>query len=376
MPNQLPEYMLTYPTVFAVGDKYNIFVPFSESVIMWVKVGGQVYFDDCNGILRSNTKMHKVELPMGVLDEVKEYTVCYKKTVDRRPYRPIFEDERSITVRFRPVRSSGAINIYHVADAHNLVDEPVRAGRYFGDELDLLILNGDIPNHSGDISNFNAICEIAAGITGGTCPVVFARGNHDTRGICAEDMPNFIPTQNGRTYYSFRVGSLWGLVLDCGEDKSDDHVEYGGTICFHCFRECETEYIRDIVANADREYNGEGVEHRIVISHIPFSHIQPAPFDIEQDIYREWTRIMHDEIKPELLLYGHLHQIAIHAQGSEFDSYSLQPCPAIVGSKPTLPWTHPEEKCEFIGCAITLDGNQKTIVFNDDQGAIIEKTTI
>ena len=24
----LPEYMLTYPTVFAVGNNYNIFVPF------------------------------------------------------------------------------------------------------------------------------------------------------------------------------------------------------------------------------------------------------------------------------------------------------------------------------------------------------------
>ena len=65
----LPEYMLTYPTVFAVADKYNIFVPFSDEVIMYVKVGERKYYDHCNGILRSNTNMHKVELPCKVLDE-------------------------------------------------------------------------------------------------------------------------------------------------------------------------------------------------------------------------------------------------------------------------------------------------------------------
>ena len=92
--NNLPEYMLVEPTVFAVGNKYNIFVPFSDEVIMWVRVGEKNYYDHCNGILRSNTNMHKVELPMSVLDEAKEYTVVYKKMIDRQPYFPTSEDMR------------------------------------------------------------------------------------------------------------------------------------------------------------------------------------------------------------------------------------------------------------------------------------------
>ena len=83
--SNLPEYMLVAPTVYAIGDKYNIFVPFSDEVIMWVKVGEHTYYDHCNGILRSNTNMHKVELPMSVLDEAKEYTVVYKKMIERKP---------------------------------------------------------------------------------------------------------------------------------------------------------------------------------------------------------------------------------------------------------------------------------------------------
>ncbi|MBO5269618.1 MAG: serine/threonine protein phosphatase, partial [Clostridia bacterium] len=77
---------------------------------------------------------------------------------------------------------------------------------------------------------------IAAGVTKGRIPVVFARGNHDTRGKYAERLANHTPTDNGRSYYSVRLGKLWMLVLDCGEDKNDDHAEYGHTMCCHAFR--------------------------------------------------------------------------------------------------------------------------------------------
>ena len=362
----LPEYMLTYPTVFAVKDSYHIFVPFSDEVIMWVKVGERVYYDHCNGILRSNTNMHRVELPMSVLDEAKAYTVVYKKMIERKPYFPISEPERELTLSFRPVRRDGNINLYHIADAHNLVEQPIAAGRFFGDALDLLVLNGDIPNHSGDIKNFNAICEIASGVTGGRCPVVFARGNHDTRGIHAEDMPHYIPTLNGKTYYTFRVGCVWGLLLDCGEDKADDHPEYGGTICFHEFRLEETEFIKQVIAHAAEEYAAEGVTHRLVISHIGFTHIDKPPFDIEEELYGEWTALIGEHIRPDLLLYGHYHRPEICPKGCDFDSQG-QPCTAIIGSKPVR-----EGRNGFIGCAVTLmpDG-KKRIIFNDDLGNIL-----
>ena len=363
----LPKYMLAYPTVFATGRSYNIFVPFDDEVIMWVKVKDKVYYDDCNGILRSNTRMHKVELPMDVLDEAKEYTVVYKKMIERLPYYPTSEDARELSVSFKPVKDGGNINIYHISDAHNMVEEPIKAGSFFGDDIDLLVLNGDIPNHSGDIKNFNAICEIASGITKGRCPTVFARGNHDTRGIHAEEFGNYTPTDNGKTYYTFRVGCVWGLLLDCGEDKKDESREYGGTICFHDFRLKETEFINEVIANADREYNAEGVKHRVVISHIGFTHIAKYPFDIEQEIYGEWTRLMREHIKPELLLYGHFHFVGISMPGSDFD-HQGQPCPAIIGSKPIA---DNEKEKSFIGCALTLTDEGKTrVVFNDDKGNI------
>ncbi len=369
----LPEFMLAFPTVFAVGNYYNIFVPFDAEVIMWVKVGDKVYYDDCNGILRSNTNMHKVDLPMHVLDAAGEYTVIYRKMIDRKPYFPTSEEERQLTIKFKPVPHSGDINLYHIADAHNLVEEPVAAGQFWGEELDLLVLNGDIPNHSGDVKNFNAICEIASGITKGQRPVVFARGNHDTRGIHAEDMPNYIPTMNGKTYYAFRVGCVWGLLLDCGEDKRDDHKEYGGTICFHPFRLRETEYIKETIENAEHEYAAKGVAHKLVISHIPFTHINEFPFDIEQELYAEWTNLMREHIMPDLLLYGHYHCTQIVRPGDKFDSHG-QPCNAVIGSKPIF---DKENGNGFVGCAITLMKNgKKRVIFNDSQGNVLHDEII
>ena len=375
-PENLPKYMHCLPTVMAAGKSYFIFVPFDDEVIMWVTVKDKTYYDDCNGIFRSNTRMHKVELPYEVLDEAKEYTVHYIKMIDRRPYCPISEEERSITLPFRPVPTDGEIKIYHIADAHNMVEEPISAGSYFGDKIDLLVLNGDIPNHSGDIENFNAIYEIAAAITKGACPVVFARGNHDTRGIHAEDMPNFIPTINGKTYYTFRVGSIWGLILDCGEDKVDGHPEYGVTVCFHQFRLAETEFIKNVIKNAKDEYEAEGVKHKLVVCHLVFTNTYDPPFDIEQDIYGEWARLLREHIKPDLMLCGHEHHTGIYHKGCERDKKG-QACPVIIGSRPRFANPEKGRPAGFDGCALTLNEDKTaTVVFNSHEGNIIKEEKI
>lgn len=45
--------------------------------------------------------MHKVELPMAVLDAAKEYTVVYKKMIESVPYFSTGEPERELTVSMR-----------------------------------------------------------------------------------------------------------------------------------------------------------------------------------------------------------------------------------------------------------------------------------
>lgn len=360
---QIPDAFLTTPVVYAVGTDYQIMVPVAAETVMWVQVGDSCYYDDSNGILRSNTTTHRMTLPMAELDCAGKYTVCFRRVIERKPYYPILGEVEAYESVFRPITKS-PVNIYHISDSHNRVAAPVVAGRYFGDALDLLILNGDIPNHSGELRFLATIHEIASEITGGEIPVVFSRGNHDTRGIYAENIAEHTPTQNGVSYFTFRLGHLWGLVMDCGEDKADSSPEYGHTICCEDFRRRETAYLKSVIANAKHEYEAEGVTNRLVIVHNPFTETFEAPFDIEIDTFTEWARLLEAHIKPQLMLAGHTHHCYISEIGSEHD-HKGQPCPVICGSRP--------ENERFIGGAFTLYEDGCRVVFNDSNGEIVEQ---
>ena len=355
------------PSVFAVGKEYQIFVPVKVPCLMWVRVGEECFYDHSNGILRSDVTTHKISIPIKALDKAREYTVCARRMIERKPYFPEVSDVMEYTSPFRPVPENRPIHIYHLADAHNRVEDPVSAGRYFGDELDLLVLNGDIPNHAGDVVYFSAIHKIASEITKGQIPVVFSRGNHDTRGFAAEKLEEYTPTDNGRSYFTFRLGSLWGIVLDCGEDKPDSHEEYGHTTCFEAFRKEETAFLHRTVQNAKEEYRAEGVRYRLVICHIPFSFTPRPPFNIETDTYTEWCRLLREEICADLMLSGHHHKCYLSEVGSSYD-HKGQPCPLVVASR--------FEEGKFVGGAITLDGDTCHIAFTGNQKEVEDEYTI
>ena len=355
------------PVVYAVGDEYQIFVPVTRPVAMWVRVGKEEYFDHSNGILRSDVTTHRMVIPMAPLDEAGEYTVCYRLVHERKPYFPELSEVYEYTCAFRAIRPDRPVHIYHLSDAHNRVDTPALAGEYFGEALDLLVLNGDIPNHAGDVSYFSAIHKIAARVSKGEIPVVFSRGNHDTRGFAAEKLAEHTPTQQGRSYYTFRLGPVWGIVLDCGEDKPDNHPEYGHTVCFEHFRREETKYIRDVIARATEEYAAEGVKYRLVICHIPFSFTPPEPFNIEIDTYTEWGRLLSEDIGAQLMLAGHHHKCFLSEVGSTYD-HKGQPCPVVVASR--------FEENLFVGGAITLDGETCHVAFTDNYGMVHEQYRI
>lgn len=300
---------------------------------MWVEVGGERFCDHSNGILRSGRFLHKATIPIKLLDKAKSYTLCLQRLNERKPYFTDYGEIERHTFTFRPVRSKSSYNIINLADAHCLVRAPIKSGSYFGDKLDLLILNGDIPNHSGDINYFKAIYQIAGGITKGQIPCIFSRGNHDMRGIYGEELENYTPTRNGKSYYTFRLGPIWGIVLDTGEDKKDTHAAYGCTICCSHFREEEEKFLDRVIKTGD--YKKSPI--RLIISHQPFARKSSLPdgasfpFDFEKERYQRWSRKLK-KIKANLWLTGHLHECFFENKGDFHDAYGY-PCPLLCSSK-------------------------------------------
>lgn len=317
------------PAVFAVDKEYQIMLPSKCECIMKVQIGDKFYYDAANGIMRSSSLVHKVTVPMHVLDEAKSYTVHLQEVLVRKHKFPEMGACHSKQYQFKPVEGD-FIRAYHIADNHGAIDEPVQTAESFGD-MDFLILNGDLANHYGEESAIWCVYELASRITNGNIPIVFSRGNHDTRGIFAESFVENFPSRMGSTYYTFRLGNVWGMVLDCGEDKDDSHIEYGGLVCCHDFRLTETSFIREVISRAEEEYSAPGVAHKLIVCHIPFTAPEQEPFNIEEELYAEWTRLLRDYVKPEMILCGHEHVWEIYECGSEKDAYG-QPCPVVVGS--------------------------------------------
>lgn len=348
----------TTPAVFAVGENYQIMVPVSCETLMSVRIGGERYYDESNGILRSDVVVHRMTVPQKELDREKKYTVCVRKIIERKPYFTETEEEEEYTFDFKPVPKENA-TAYHIADTHNMIEPPVLAALAYGD-IDFLILNGDIPDHSGKPENILTVYEIAARITKGRIPVVFARGNHDMRGIYADRFCDLVGSDNGLSYYTFRLGSIWGMVLDCGEDKDDSHPAYGHTICCNAFRKRQTAFIERVIEQKEKEYEAQGVLSKIIVCHIPFTEVRMPPHDIEKEIYSTWAKLLRENIKPDMMLCGHLHRIEVNNPGGEKDHLG-QPCTVVIGAEP---WLEPGAE-RFAGMGFRFEkGNIDALITN------------
>lgn len=86
--------------------------------------------------------MAKIRLPQATLDREAAYTIRFCASVERWAYGSVFADEETRTFSFAPLRKTEDIHVYHIADVHYRFELAKKTASYFGDALDLLIVNG------------------------------------------------------------------------------------------------------------------------------------------------------------------------------------------------------------------------------------------
>jgi hypothetical protein len=180
------------------------------------------------------------------------------------------------------------------------------------------------------------------------------------RGIYAEKTADYMPNYNGLTYYTFRLGKLWGMVLDCAEDKPDTSNEYGDTVDFEPYRREETAFLEKVKESGE----WKNAKYRVAICHIPFARSFPSPFDIEQDIYKEWAQLLRDHVKPQVMISGHMHLTEVWMPGGERDQLG-QSCPVVVGARPMDHY--------FCGCGYEFGEDGIRVTFTDSTGAVVSE---
>lgn len=346
------------PAVFAVADTYQILVPVTKPSLMWVRVGDRCFYDHANGVLRSKCRVHHMTVPASVLDAAGSYVICERRILHRKAYGSKPDPVVETAIPFYPV-SQKEPRAYMIADAHNRVAEPIRAAKTFGN-FDFLIFNGDVPDSGDTIRSLMTVFMINDKLTGGTKPLLFTRGNHELRGKFAEEYAQFVPSDNGKFFYPFRLGCVSGVLLDCGEDKPDDHPEYGGTICCRHFRQAQTQFLESLSPDTE-------ARTRLVIVHSPFTTQYKEPFNIEEDTFARWSQLLRQNVRPDVMLCGHLHSFGVYPAGSAFDHLG-QPCTVVVGSKPGSGY--------FVGAGFTFRADATGVAFTDSDGKTLQTQTI
>ena len=348
--------------VFAVEDEYQIAWSTSVKSTGSVTVNGKTYYDMSNGENRVST-LHKVSVPMSELDNAKSYTLSSTPVYSEAAYLSVSGKERQKTYSFRPADSSDGLQIYNISDNHEVLSGAANAGRYFGDDLDILILNGDNINDVSSLWQISLIYKLASRITGGERPVIYVRGNHECNGRYAADLHDYLPGKDGNLYYTTTLGGAFFMVLDTNCDMSDENLLITPAANFEELRREQTEWL-----NAQTYFGGD-CDYSILLAHMAF------PLS-DYERFPEWTEELTaaTDGRFDVCISGHSHVLDYAEAGTETrTSY-----PVIRGSIRSNRRTSGEgvNPFEFTGTAIECTGGNMNVKFTNSNREVLQEFSI
>ena len=380
------------PVVYAVEDTYQITFTTKAKGEAWVVIDGVEYNDTYAGYRKSEDTIHKITVPAEVLDAADSYTVYTRAMYLRGPYCALQGSTISETYTWRGVDTSDGLHYYAFSDNHLTTDTVVDAASYWGDKLDFLVALGDTANWIDAEKELSLLLHLASDITKGEIPVLYARGNHETKGVVADEFHNYVASKNGNFYYTFRIQNIWGIVLDVGEDHEDSHWEFSDMARFDTYRAQQLDFLDEVIANADTEYNAEGVDYRIALCHIPLTFVK------ENDPLKEqkfaWVERLN-QMNLNIIFSGHRHELMFadanldagsaltvtpdyNGTKKKANTYIMSGAnfPTILVSKRGESQLYSEAENVFgkffIGVAVSVEGNETLLKYTNEAGEIVE----
>lgn len=380
------------PVVYAVEDTYQITFTTKAKGEAWVVIDGVEYNDTYAGYRKSEETIHKITVPMDALDKTGAYTVCTRSMYLRGPYTALQGSIISKTYHWRGVDTSNGIQYYAISDNHLTTKATTAAASYWNDKLDFLVALGDSVNWIDSEKELSLMLHLASDITKGEIPVIYARGNHETKGLAADDFHNYVGSKNNEFYYTFRMKNIWGIVLDVGEDHEDEHWEFSGMARFDDYRTKQLTFLDEVIANADHEYNAEGVDYRIALCHIPITFVSKD--DPLQQQKFAWVEKLN-QMDLNIIFSGHLHELmfadanleagidltvteAYNGPDKKAITYTMSGAnfPTVLVSRRAQTQVHSQSENvfgkHFIGVAVNVENNETILRFTNEKKETIE----
>lgn len=282
---------------FSSGDNFRTFP-------VW---GGypQKQFSSRHGLIEAYTFRHAVRLTGLEAGTAYRYRAVSREIKQFKPYEVLFGS--TVVSDVFPFRTLDAqkksFSFGVVTDVHEnsqRLDHLLEQLEWEG--IDLMFLNGDMIDYfEGENQLFQGFMDTCVQHFAHSIPLVYTRGNHETRGFLARSLLDYFPQTSGRFYTSFNHGPVHFIILDSGEDKPDDHPVYAGLVDFDRYRIAQKDWlVKDVASPAFRD-----ALYRIVFIHQP-------PFSGEErhgisHITELWGPVLN-KAGIDLVLSGHFHR--------------------------------------------------------------------
>lgn len=182
---------------------------------------------------------------------------------------------------------------------------------------DFVVFNGDCVDDPVDHNRATSfISELTEGVCGDRIPTFFMRGNHEIRNAYSIGLRDHYDYVGDRTYGSFNWGDTRIVMLDCGEDKPDDHWVYYGLNDFTQLRNEQVDFLKKELSSKEFKKAGK----RVLIHHIPL-----YGNDGKNLCANLWTKLL-EKAPFNISLNAHTHKYAYHPKGELGNNY-----PVIIG---------------------------------------------
>lgn len=289
------------PSVLDTGSGYSIVFSTNDEGTGYVEYTykNKQYrlYDENGGRLNSDSKIHSINVPYEHLDN-NSYRVGSVRVIEQYSYgsrtgKEVVSEEYTFTPAKEDMRC------LVISDWHTYLDKARAAISFVGD-YDAVILLGDAtPGVDFEQQVVNNIVRFSGDVSEGTKPVIYVRGNHETRGEYAGKLLGALGLDE--FYYTAEMGGYTFVVLDSGEDKDDSHIEYGGMTDYNTYRAEMIEWLKDVEAENEKVI---ALSHSWKIS------------DVEKELSEEgWKELQR--LGARLMMSGHEHKLRLVGADNE-----------------------------------------------------------
>ena len=271
-----------------------------------------------DGQAEFNESIHKIRLENLTPGQTYYYRVCSQEILQYKAYSKKFGNTAksefySFTMPQADTDSFTAVIFNDLHQRANVFQALLKQVENV--DYDFVVFNGDCiddPANHAQATRFVKL--LTEGVHGERTPTLFIRGNHEIRNAYSIGLRKHFDYVGGKTYGAFNWGDTRIVMLDCGEDKTDDHKEYSGLNDFTQLRQEQVGFIQQELASK----TFKKANKRILIHHIPLYGCDNLCKDLWEPLLKKAP--FHVAIN------AHTHKFAHHPKGSLENNY-----PVIIG---------------------------------------------